>query len=84
MNKDKLNSVCPEDVASAVLKQVDSSSDFSKEIQAISFAVTLIVFCRKCNIDVGDVFTIANNILFSKHKENKGLKALESYMQNEF
>lgn len=85
MNRDLLHSLSPQTVGQASLKQLKETDTSPKEIQAVAFAITLLSYCRKKRIEVGDVFTVANNILYSKEAEQApALRALHNYMQFEF
>lgn len=83
MNTDRLNHVAPKAVAQGALDMLDRISDENPETQGAALAVTLLAYARRRGIDVGDLFTVANNVLHSKHQETQSFQALHLYMQHE-
>ena len=83
MNRDKMNHLDPGKVAIEALNQLDRVSDHDKETQAVSLAVTLLAYAKRHGIDVGDLFTVANNILYSKHSDHPSYVALRLYLKHE-
>jgi len=83
INRDRLNNLNPDDVIQASLKQISETQYEKPEIQSTAFAVTLMAFCRRHHVDVGDAFTIANNILHSKCGQSNHYRALADYMKHE-
>ncbi|AMD61418.1 hypothetical protein V6R85_02385 [Agrobacterium sp. CCNWLW32] len=84
MNRDRLNHLPPKPVAIAALNFLDSVSDHNKETQAVALAVTLLAYAKRNMIDVGDVFTVANNLLHA-HQDEKdpNMVALQLYVRHE-
>lgn len=83
MDRDKMNHLDPGLVAQQALTQLDRVSDHDKEVQAVSLAVTLLAYCRRHNVDPGDLFTVANNMMASKHVKHPSFLALQMYVENE-
>jgi hypothetical protein len=83
MNRDKLNHLPPKPVALAALNFLDSVSDHNKETQAVALGVTLLAYVKRHNIDVGDVFTVANNILHDQEEKDQSMIALQLYVRHE-
>jgi len=84
INKDILNNVDPHEVIQASLSQLRQTDTTAKEVQAASIAVTLLAYVARHGLDVGAVFTVANNILHSKHgQREKHFQALRDYMRFE-
>jgi len=83
INKDILNNLGSHDVIQASLQQLDRTSHYQPEIQAVAFGVTMLAYATRHGVDVGDVFTVANNILHSKHGQEAHYRALYDYMRHE-
>ncbi len=83
IDKDKLNHLGPKAVAVAALGMLDTVSDHDKEVQATALALTLLAYVRRHGIDVGDVFTVANNILADPRVNEGELRALHLYVTHE-
>ena len=83
MNRDQLNHVDPEAVAQAALNMLDKVSDLNPEVQPAAVAMTLIAFARRNGVEVGHLFTVANNILGSNHADGPSFNAIKLYMQHE-
>jgi len=83
INYDRLNNLNPSDVIQTSLQQVSETQFENQELQSVSFAVTLMMFCKRHSIDVGDAFTVANNILASRHGQEQHYRALADYMRYE-
>lgn len=83
MDRDRLNSVDPNRVAQASLDILDKVSDLDAEVQPAAVAMTLIAFARRTGADVGDLFTVARNILGSKMADGPSFRAIHAYMQHE-
>lgn len=83
MNRDKLNHLPPKPVAVAALNFLDTVSDHNKETQAVALAATMLAYAKRHSIDVGDVFTVANNILHDQHEKDESLIALQLYVKHE-
>lgn len=83
MNRDKLNHLPPKPVAIAALNFLDSVSDHNKETQAVALGVTLLAYVKRHSIDVGDVFTVANNILHDQEEKDQSMIALQLYVRHE-
>jgi hypothetical protein len=83
LNRDKLNHVNPERVAQASLSILDKVTDLDAEVQPAAVAMTLIAFARRVGVDVGDLFTVARNILGSKDAEGPSFTAIQLYMKHE-
>lgn len=83
MNRDKLNHIDPERVAQAALDILDKVTDLDAEVQPAAVAMTLIAFARRKGVDVGDLFTVANNILGSNHADGPSFTAIQLYMKHE-
>ncbi|QOV06091.1 hypothetical protein CPT_Pasto_017 [Rhizobium phage Pasto] len=83
IDKDALNSVNPEVVSLEALNLLDAVSDHQKEVQAVALAITLLAYCRRHGTDPGDIFTVANNVLASKHVETPNFIALKTYIRHE-
>jgi|GEM_PF-3468853 len=83
INSDTLNHVSSHEVIQAALQQLDRTSGRGKEVQAVAFGVTMLVYARRYGIDVGQIFTVANNILHSKEGQEAHYQALREYMRHE-
>lgn len=83
MNRDRLNHLNPDAVAQASLDILDRVTDLNPELQPAAVAMSLIAFARRKGVDVGDLFTVANNILGSKHVEGPSFQAIQLYMKHE-
>jgi len=83
IDKDILNNLAPYEVIQASLQQLDRTSDRGKEVQAAAFGVTMLAYAARHGIDVGDAFTVANNILHSKEGQEAHYQALREYMRHE-
>lgn len=83
MNKDKLNHVAPEQVARVALNFLDLLSDHDKEVQGAAIATTTLAYAKHHGIDVGDLFSVGNNILHSKHVNSPHIEAMQNYVRFE-
>lgn len=83
MNHDKLTAVAPKAVALGALDILDRISDENPETQGVALAATVLAYARRRGIDVGDLFTVANNVIHSKHQEDESFQALKLYMLHE-
>jgi len=83
LNKDILNHVAPASVIQASLTQLDQTSHEEREVQAVAFAVTLLAYAARHGMEIGDVFTVANNLMHSKHGSERHYCALRDYMRYE-
>jgi len=83
LDKDILNHVAPDAVIQASLAQLDQTSHEEREVQAVAFAVTLLAYASRHGMEIGDVFTVANNLLHSKHGSERHYRALYDYMRHE-
>lgn len=83
MDRDKMNHLSPRVVAISALNFLDTVSDHDKETQAAALAVTLLAYVKRHGIDVGDVFTVGNNILHDQHTKDESLIALQLYVRHE-
>lgn len=83
MNRDKLNHLNADRVAQASLDMLDKVSDLDPEVQPAAVAMTLIAFARRTGSDVGDLFSVARNMLGSKDADGPAFRAIHLYMQHE-
>lgn len=83
MDRDRMNHLDPGTVAIAALNNLDRVSDNDKEVQAVALAVTLLAYSRRHGADTGDLFTVANNMLASKHVKHPSFEALRLYVRHE-
>jgi len=83
MNRDKLNHIGPEETAQAALDVLDRVNDLNPEVQPAAVAMVLIAFARRTGTDVGDLFTVANNILGSNWADGPAFRAIHLYMKHE-
>lgn len=83
MNRDKMNHLPPGPVGVAALNFLDGVSDHNKETQAVALGVTMLAYVKRHGIDVGDVFTVANNILADQDTKTPSLIALQNYVRHE-
>jgi len=83
IDTDILNNVSSYDVIQASLQQLDRTSDRGREVQAAAFGVTMLAYARRHGLDVGQAFTVANNILHSNEGREAHYRALHDYMRHE-
>lgn len=83
INRDLMNSASPEAIAQATLGVIDKASDLNPEVQGPALAMGLLAYARRLGVDVGDFFTVANNVLHSKAVSTPTFNALQLYMQHE-
>lgn len=83
MDRDRMNHLDPGAVAVEALNLLDRVSDRGKELQAVALAVTLLAYSRRHGVDPGDLFTVANNMLASKHVKHPSFEALRLYVRHE-
>lgn len=83
MNRDALINTSPEAVAQATLAAIDRASDLAPHVQGPALAMALIAYAKRLSLDVGDLFTVANNILHSKANNTPTFAALHLYMEHE-
>lgn len=83
IDRDALNHTRPERAAQSALRILDHVSDHEPELQPVALAMALIAFSRRTGNEVGHMFTVANNILGSKHSDGPAFRALALYMQHE-
>lgn len=83
MDRDRMNHLDPGTVAIAALNNLDRLSDHDKEVQAVALAATMLAYARRHGADPGDLFTVANNVLASKHVRHPSFEALRLYIRHE-
>lgn len=82
MDRDRLNSVPAWEVAGAALNVLDRLSDHDKETQGAALALTALAYARRHGMDVGDLFTVANNIMHSTEAgRTNAITALHNYVR---
>lgn len=82
MDTDFINNMSPERAAAGALKILSHIDCEDKETQAMALAITLLSYTRRHSIEIGQVFTAANNMLYSCNKEPPVI-ALQNYVANE-
>ncbi|MCT6870731.1 MAG: hypothetical protein M3Z70_02680 [Bartonella sp.] len=82
MNVDEINNMSPDRAAAGALKILSQIDCEDKETQAMALAITLLSYTRRHSIEIGQVFTAANNMLYSCNKEPPVI-ALQNYVANE-
>lgn len=83
MNRDALIQTSPEAVIHAALGAIDRASDLQPHVQGPALAMALIAYAKRLSLDVGDLFTVANNILHSKADDTPAFEAMRLYMKHE-
>lgn len=73
----------PESACQGALKMLDVIDTQNKETQLIALGLTLLAYCRRHRVDVGDIFTVANNMLHSATIQSTSHEALQNYITYE-
>lgn len=65
------------------LKILSEIDDKQKETQAVALGLTLLAYSHRHNVPIGDIFTVANNMLGSNQIKSASFDALQAYIQYE-
>lgn len=83
MNRDKLTNLDAGVVGLSTLDLLDRLSDSGKEYQGVALAAALLAYAKRHALDVGDLFTVANNMLHSKEVGTPTFIAMQNYIKHE-